>query len=67
MGTKVRVRDVDLWVDVVGDGPPLVLMHGGPGLDHVSLTPFRALAERHRSSSTTTAATAGRGDRRSSR
>ena len=36
-----------LFVEVVGHGYPLLLMHGGPGLDHVSLTPFRRLADRH--------------------
>lgn len=41
------IRDATLFVEVVGSGPPLVLMHGGPGLDHVSLTPFRALGDRH--------------------
>jgi proline iminopeptidase len=45
--TTMTIRDVPLFVDVVGQGPPLVLMHGGPGLDHVSLTPFRQLADRH--------------------
>ena len=45
--TTMRVRDANLFVDVVGQGPPLLLMHGGPGLDHVSLTPFRQLADRH--------------------
>ena len=40
-------RDVSLFVEVVGRGDPLVLMHGGPGLDHVSLTPFRTLADRY--------------------
>jgi proline iminopeptidase len=45
--TAMQIRDVPLFVDVVGQGPPLVLMHGGPGLDHVSLTPFRQLADRH--------------------
>lgn len=43
----MRIRDVSLYVETVGHGDPLVLMHGGPGLDHVSLTPFRALADRH--------------------
>jgi len=43
----MRIRDASLHVEVVGHGPPLVLMHGGPGLDHVSLTPFRELADRH--------------------
>lgn len=37
----IRIRDVSLFVDVIGDGYPLVLMHGGPGLDHNSLFPFR--------------------------
>jgi proline iminopeptidase len=45
--TTMRIRDASLYVDVVGHGDPLVLMHGGPGLDHVSLTPFRGLADRH--------------------
>ena len=45
--TKVRIRDVSLYVEAVGHGDPLLLMHGGPGLDHVSLTPFRELADRH--------------------
>lgn len=43
----MSVRDVELFVEVVGEGPPLVLLHGGPGLDHVSLIPFRELADRH--------------------
>ena len=43
----IPVRDVYLYVETVGQGDPLLLMHGGPGLDHVSLTPFRKLADRH--------------------
>ena len=45
--TMMPIRDASLFVEVVGQGPPLLLMHGGPGLDHVSLTPFRRLADRH--------------------
>jgi proline iminopeptidase len=41
----LRIRDVSLCVDVVGQGYPLVLMHGGPSADHHSLRPFRALAD----------------------
>jgi proline iminopeptidase len=44
---RVKIRDVSLYVERIGHGDPLLLMHGGPGLDHVSLSPFRALADRH--------------------
>ena len=44
--TAMKIRDVSLYVEVIGHGDPLLLMHGGPGLDHVSLTPFRELADR---------------------
>ena len=40
----LKVRDVSLFVDVIGQGYPLVLMHGGPSLDHWSLMPFRQCA-----------------------
>ena len=43
----MMIRDVSLYVEVMGHGDPLLLMHGGPGLDHVSLTPFRELGDRH--------------------
>jgi proline iminopeptidase len=41
----LSIRDTQLYVDVRGTGSPLVLMHGGPGTDHVSLLPFRELAD----------------------
>lgn len=37
------VRDTSLFVEVVGRGYPLVLMHGGPGADHWTMLPFRDL------------------------
>jgi proline iminopeptidase len=43
----MRIRDAELFVEVVGSGPPIVFLHGGPGLDHVSLMPFKALADAH--------------------
>ena len=46
-GTRLPIRDVSLFVKVVGRGEPLLLMHGGPGLDHTTLSPFEALADRH--------------------
>jgi proline iminopeptidase len=44
--TRMRIRDVSLYVEVIGRGPALALMHGGPGTDHWSLLPFRRLADR---------------------
>ncbi len=41
----LKVRDVALFADIIGRGYPLLLMHGGPSLDHWSLTPFRELAD----------------------
>lgn len=44
--TDMSIRDVSLNVKVVGHGDPLLLMHGGPGLDHTSLLPFQSLSDR---------------------
>src|SRR6266511_2508913 len=43
--TTMQIRDVSLFVQVIGQGYPLVLMHGGPGLDHTSLLPLRPLSD----------------------
>jgi len=40
------IRDVSLYVRVMGRGYPLVLMHGGPGLDHTTLSSLEPLADR---------------------
>ena len=42
---RVRVRDVSLYVDVVGHGNPLVLMHGGPSADLWTMGAFREFAD----------------------
>lgn len=42
---RMSIRDVSLFVDVIGRGYPLVLMHGGPGGDHWTLLPFRQLQD----------------------
>jgi proline iminopeptidase len=44
--TMLSVGDATLFVDRVGDGYPLLLMHGGPGVDHNTMQPFRALKDR---------------------
>ena len=43
--TTMPIRDVSLFVDVVGRGHPLLLMHGGPGTDHWTMWPFRSCAD----------------------
>jgi proline iminopeptidase len=43
---KIAVRDVSLFVEVIGHGYPLLLMHGGPGADHWTMQPFRGLSDR---------------------
>src|SRR5512139_3581553 len=43
--TTMQIRDVSLFVKVIGQGSPLLLMHGGPGLDHTSLLPLEPLAD----------------------
>lgn len=42
---KVPLRDIALYVDVVGRGDPLLLMHGGPSADLWTLASFRRLAD----------------------
>jgi proline iminopeptidase len=41
----MAIRDVSLFVEIVGQGYPLLLMHGGPGADHWTLAPFRRCAD----------------------
>lgn len=43
--THMQIRDVSLFVKVMGQGYPLVLMHGGPSLDHTTLLPLQPLED----------------------
>ena len=43
--THMQIRDVSLYVKVMGDGYPLALMHGGPSLDHTTLLSLQPLAD----------------------
>jgi len=45
--THMRIRDVSLFVKIMGQGYPLVLMHGGPSLDHTTLLPLEPLADQY--------------------
>ena len=42
---EILVGDVSLNVRVIGSGFPLVLMHGGPGVDHHTMFPLRPLSD----------------------
>jgi proline iminopeptidase len=39
-GRLVDIGDTRLWVLEMGAGHPLILLHGGPGLDHTELRPW---------------------------
>ena len=43
--TTLPIRGASLFVEVVGHGDPIVLMHGGPGADHWTMQPLRPLAD----------------------
>ena len=48
-GRYVTVGDTRLWILEMGEGHPLFLIHGGPGLDHTQFRPWLdPLAERFR-------------------
>jgi len=42
---NTKIRDVSLFVKILGKGYPLSLMHGGPGVDHTTMLPLRACAD----------------------
>ncbi len=41
----MSIRGVSLFVKTIGHGDPLVLMHGGPGVDYTTMLPFRPCAD----------------------
>ena len=43
--TTIPIRDVSLFVKIMGHGYPLVLMHGGPGLDYTTMLSLQPLAD----------------------
>jgi proline iminopeptidase len=45
----VNTGDAELYVKIVGEGEPLVILHGGPGLDHGYMySPFLTLADSYK-------------------
>lgn len=43
--TTIPIRDVSLFVKVIGQGYPLLIMHGGPGLDHTTMLSLEPCAD----------------------
>jgi pimeloyl-ACP methyl ester carboxylesterase len=43
--TTMSIRGISLFVKMAGSGYPLVLMHGGPGLDYQTMMPLEPLAD----------------------
>ncbi len=37
---EANVNGTTIWYDTLGSGPPLLLLHGGPGLDHTEFRPW---------------------------
>ena len=44
--TNMPIRDAFLFVNIIEKGYPLLLMHGGPSLDHTTLLDLQPLADR---------------------
>jgi proline iminopeptidase len=43
------VNGIRIYCKIIGDGPPLLLLHGGPGADHRDFLPYlKPLARTHR-------------------
>lgn len=41
----IKVKDAELYYMVVGKGEPVVILHGGPGFDHIHMLPMSELAK----------------------
>jgi len=42
---KISIRGISIFCRIMGDGYPLLMMHGGPGSDHVSLLSLKGLSD----------------------
>jgi len=43
-----NVNGVELYYKIIGEGEPVVILHGGPGFDHNYMLPMRELADGYR-------------------
>jgi len=45
---RVNVNGVELYYKIMGEGEPVVILHGGPGFDHNYMLPLSQLADDYR-------------------
>jgi len=43
--STIQIRDTSLFVKAIGQGYPLLIMHGGPGADHATMLSLQACAD----------------------
>lgn len=46
--TYIPIQGISLYVKQIGSGYPVLLMHGGPGVDHSTMFPLKRLADRYK-------------------
>ncbi len=44
----MNIRGISLFTKIIGDGYPILMMHGGPGADHITLLPLKPLSNTYR-------------------
>jgi len=44
----INVNDIQLYYKVMGKGEPVVVLHGGPDLDHNHMLPLAELADNYK-------------------
>ena len=43
----IKNDDIKLYLKSFGQGNPIIIVHGGPGFDHVHMLPFKELADKY--------------------
>lgn len=44
----ININGVELYYKILGEGEPILILHGGPGLDHIYMLPMSDLAENYK-------------------
>jgi proline iminopeptidase len=43
----IKNNDIELYLKSFGQGDPIIIIHGGPGFDHIHMLPFKKLADKY--------------------